>query len=77
LHVLTNSLAELTDLIGGRGEQLAERLAQAHTWAARFDLLDELLPRWLAPGPAQVPAVARVATASSVIRAGQRRGTGR
>jgi AraC-like DNA-binding protein len=58
MHELANVLVELSDLIGGRAEQLAERLARARTWPARFDLLDELLPRWLQAGPGQLDDVA-------------------
>jgi AraC-like DNA-binding protein len=58
MHELTNVLVELGDLIGDRAERLAERLAQARTWSARFDLLDGLLPRWLQAGPAQLDDVA-------------------
>jgi AraC-like DNA-binding protein len=58
MHEFANVLVELDDLIGGRAEQLAGRLAQARTWSARFDLLDGLLPRWLQAGPAQLDEVA-------------------
>ncbi len=59
MHVLANVLVELSELIGGQAEQLAERLARARTWSARFDLLDDLLPRWLQDGPAQLDDVTR------------------
>lgn len=59
LHDITNAVAELADLVGGRADELAERLARARSWPARFELLDDLLPRWLGAGPAQLPAVAR------------------
>ncbi|MBV9382887.1 MAG: AraC family transcriptional regulator [Streptosporangiaceae bacterium] len=58
MHELRNVVAELGDLIGPRADQLAERLAQARGWPARFGLLDELLPTWIKAGPAQREDVA-------------------
>jgi AraC-like DNA-binding protein len=57
MHELANVLVGLSELIGDRAEQLAERLTQARTWSARFDLLDDLLLRWFLAGPAQLDDV--------------------
>lgn len=54
---LTGKAVDLGELIGARAGELVERLAYAPSWPARFDLLDELLTRWIAAGPATADAV--------------------
>ncbi|MFC5724514.1 helix-turn-helix domain-containing protein [Streptomyces gamaensis] len=50
----------LACVVGDRPQdRLADRLASAPDWPARFDLLDRLLPVLLAAGPAPAPAVLR------------------
>lgn len=56
---LANAAAELPDLLGPAAERLVERLAEAPSWAVRFDLLDEFLLARLDAGPAPDPEVAR------------------
>ena len=49
---LTRQVVELEDLIGPRAHELAERLATAPTWAARFSLLERAIAeRTLAAPP--------------------------
>jgi AraC-like DNA-binding protein len=55
---LANAGVELDALPGRRGDELAERLAEAETWDARFALLDAVLARRLAAAPPAAPAVA-------------------
>ncbi|WP_084219449.1 helix-turn-helix domain-containing protein [Spirillospora albida] len=55
---LTNAAAELPDLLGPSAARLVERLAEAPSWAARFDLLDAFLLARLEAGPAPDPEVA-------------------
>lgn len=56
---LTNAAVELPDLLGSEARVLVERLAEAPSWSARFDLLDAFLLRRLDAGPAPDPEVAR------------------
>ncbi|WP_410050022.1 helix-turn-helix transcriptional regulator [Actinomadura sp. CNU-125] len=41
------------DVLGARAARLADRLAEAPGWDARFDVLDERLAAWLAPSAAR------------------------
>jgi AraC-like DNA-binding protein len=56
---LTNAAAELPDLLGREAGALVERLADAPSWGARFDLLDGFLLRRLDAGPVPDPEVTR------------------
>jgi AraC-like DNA-binding protein len=57
MRELTGQTVNLNELLGARADELAERLAYAPGWPARFDLLDALLTTWIATGPATVDAV--------------------
>ncbi|MES9539736.1 MULTISPECIES: AraC family transcriptional regulator [unclassified Actinomadura] len=48
---LTNAAADLPDLLGREARTLVERLGDAPTWQARFDILDAFLLRRLDAGP--------------------------
>lgn len=52
---LWNTTVELDDLVGRIGSELWERLQVTPTWAARFEVCDEVLTRLLRP---EVPEVA-------------------
>lgn len=56
---LANAAVELPDLLGREAGTLVERLADAPSWSARFDVLDGFLLRRLDIGPAPDPEVAR------------------
>ncbi|MFB4311401.1 helix-turn-helix domain-containing protein [Actinomadura sp. GTD37] len=56
---LANAAADLADLLGGTARTLVERLADAPSWAARFDILDAFLLRRLDAGPVPDREVAR------------------
>ncbi|MER7544345.1 AraC family transcriptional regulator [Spirillospora sp. NPDC127506] len=56
---LTNAAADLADLLGPQARTLVERLADAPSWGARFDLLDDFLLRRLDTGPVPDREVAR------------------
>ncbi|WP_433136381.1 helix-turn-helix domain-containing protein [Actinomadura nitritigenes] len=56
---ITNAAAELPDVLGAGAAELAERLAETPSWAARFDLMDAFLLRRLEIGPVPDPEVAR------------------
>ena len=60
-----NHVVALADLLGPEADRLAERLARAPDWAARFDLLDRVLTARLAaarrPAPEVRHAVGRIA----------------
>lgn len=56
---LTNAAADLPDLLGRKARTLVERLADAPSWGARFDLLDDFLLRRLDAGPVPDREVAR------------------
>ncbi|MFA1544185.1 helix-turn-helix domain-containing protein [Actinomadura monticuli] len=56
---LTNAAVDLADLLGPPARTLVERLADAPSWGARFDLLDGFLLRRLDAGPVPDPEVAR------------------
>ena len=57
---LTGVTAGLEDVVGRRGRELVERLAEAPGWTSRLDLLDRVLPRW---APGRLDPVDRVARA--------------
>ncbi|MFC5753111.1 helix-turn-helix domain-containing protein [Actinomadura rugatobispora] len=48
---LTGAITDLGDVLGPRAGRLAERLAEAPDWPARFALLDETFTAWLNPTP--------------------------
>jgi AraC-like DNA-binding protein len=48
---LTRQVVELEDLIGPRAHELAERLAAAHGWAARFALLEHAIAERVLAAP--------------------------
>lgn len=54
---LGGQLADLADVVGAAGLQLAEQLRQTPTWWQRFALMDEFLLRRLARGPRPSPEV--------------------
>jgi len=56
---LTNAAVDLADLLGPPARTLVERLADAPSWGARFDLLDGFLLRRLDAGPVPDREVAR------------------
>ena len=43
MHLLTNSLVDLTDLLGKDADRLVEKLAGAGTWRERFAILHDTL----------------------------------
>ena len=55
---LTNRVVALEDVLGPRAPLVAERLHDAAGWPERFALLDAVLMRRLAFGPAPAPEVA-------------------
>jgi AraC-like DNA-binding protein len=56
---LTRMVVVLEDLLGPAAAELEERLVEAPGWAARFDLLDDVLGGWLADARCTSPDVAR------------------
>ncbi len=60
MHLVARRALPLDDLLGPAAARLAERVAAASTWAARFDLLDAELGARLAAAPPASPAVAHV-----------------
>lgn len=56
---LANVAAELPDLLGRAADTLVERLADAPSWATRFDIVDAFLLRRLEIGPVPDPEVGR------------------
>ena len=52
---LTREVVELEDLIGPRAHELAERLATAPTWAARFSLLERAIAERVLAAPPVAP----------------------
>ncbi|WP_199747925.1 protein kinase domain-containing protein [Actinomadura sp. WAC 06369] len=50
---LVGTVAAPADVFGPRVSRLADRLAEAPGWDARFDVLDERLAAWLAPSRAR------------------------
>ncbi|XVQ14204.1 helix-turn-helix domain-containing protein [Spirillospora sp. CA-255316] len=56
---LTGGIAGLEDVLGHRADRLADRLAEAPGWAARFALLDEWFTAWLDPGSGPEGLVSR------------------
>lgn len=51
---LAGAAVRLSDVLGGRAGELAERLAAAPGWASRFVLLEEMLAGWV--GTAELPS---------------------
>lgn len=52
LRELANTSVDLADLLGGpQARRLAEQLAAAKGWEARFQLLDDQLTTWMLDGP--------------------------
>lgn len=49
IRELTGAMVPLDAVLGTRGGELAERMAAAPGWAARFALLDDQLTAWLCP----------------------------
>lgn len=59
LREITNTYADLTDLLGQRAVSLADQLASAPSWPARFALLNRTLSAWLTPDARQPAAAIR------------------
>ncbi|CCB74549.1 Transcriptional regulator [Streptantibioticus cattleyicolor NRRL 8057 = DSM 46488] len=59
LHELADRAVRPRDLLGRRLDDLAGALAALPGWAPRFALLDSVLARWSAGGPACAPQVVR------------------
>jgi AraC-like DNA-binding protein len=57
MHELAGRVVALEDVLGARLPRLIERLQEAPTWDARFDLLDGLLARRLAGAPSPPPSL--------------------
>jgi AraC-like DNA-binding protein len=57
MRELTGQIARLSDVVGPRAAELAEKLASTAGWAARFALLDSTLTRWDTGADAGDPAV--------------------
>lgn len=57
---LANAVVHLDDLLGPLARQLAERLAQATGWGARFDIIGDVLAARAEAGQPPAPAVAHV-----------------
>ena len=62
---LRNRVVDLQDLLGAEAERLADRLASARGWPARFLLLDGWLAERLGPAP---PPAAEIASAWGLMR---------
>lgn len=60
MYELSNTVTDLSDLLGNGAETLATQLAEAPDWEARFALLDRLLAARIHAGPTPAPAVAHV-----------------
>lgn len=58
LHELQGTCVRLDDLFGAAGGELAERLREATSWDARFDLFEAFLTRRALDGPRPSPVVA-------------------
>jgi AraC-like DNA-binding protein len=59
LNELSGQLLDLTDLLGGDGRRLGERLRETASWRQRFARLDRFLLGRLAGGPRPSPEVGR------------------
>jgi len=59
MRAVAGETADLRAVLGARGDELAERVAEAPTWSKRFTLLDDLLTAWLRPERAADGAVDR------------------
>jgi AraC-like DNA-binding protein len=70
-----NRVVSLADVLGTEAGRLAEQLAHASDWAARFDLLDRLLTARLAtarrPAPELAHAVARLTAREGGVAVGR------
>ena len=60
MYELSNTVTDLSDLLGNGAETLATQLAEAPDWEARFTLLDRVLAAGIHAGPTPSPAVAHV-----------------
>jgi AraC-like DNA-binding protein len=58
MHELANRVVRLEDVLGEDGRRLPERLADAESWEARFELLDAFIARRISTVPPPSPAVA-------------------
>lgn len=72
---LGSVVLSLDDLIGTRAGELAERLAEAPTWPARFAVVDDVLSRGAGRLPQPAPEVGyawrRLADAEGTVRIGE------
>jgi AraC-like DNA-binding protein len=55
MRELTGQVVELEDLIGAGAHELAERLAEAPSWAARFELLQRAITQRVLAAPPVAP----------------------
>jgi AraC-like DNA-binding protein len=58
MHALARRVVELDDLLGPEADRLAERLHDAPTWPARFQILDDTIQRRIGDAPEPSPGVA-------------------
>jgi AraC-like DNA-binding protein len=54
---IANRVVDLSAVWGRQAAELGDRMASAPDWAARLDVVDELLLRWSEDGPSPDPAV--------------------
>jgi len=57
MHELRGRMLTLPDLLGRAGDELAERIAEARGWAARFAVVNDALVHQAARGKAAAPQV--------------------
>jgi AraC-like DNA-binding protein len=58
MHTLAHRVVELDDALGREADRLAERLHDAPSWPARFQILDDTIGRRIATTPEPSPGVA-------------------
>jgi AraC-like DNA-binding protein len=57
MHTLARRVVELTDVLGPEADRLAERLYDAPTWPARFEILDDAVLARIGEAPEPSPGV--------------------
>src|SRR5919201_1686648 len=58
MHALARRVVELDDVLGREADRLAERLHDAPTWPARFQILDDTIRERIADAPEPSPGIA-------------------